>query len=100
MFSLIDRLALGGPGAGEPDVTIPAAGACPVSGITADTNFFRSEWPTPGRVFDASALPGFPKGVPQLPVNKDYWNRPIVVYPGATSPGRHCRSTLSLTVIP
>lgn len=38
----------------QPDVVIASTGRCPATGITADTNFFRSTWPTPGKVIDAS----------------------------------------------
>ena len=37
----------------EPTVTVPTEGAtCPVSGITADTQFFQSTWSIPGKVFE------------------------------------------------
>ena len=34
----------------DPSHPLHAPGLCPATGITADSNFYRSEWPIPGKV--------------------------------------------------
>lgn len=46
-------------------------GKCPATGITSDTNFYKSQWPIPGKIFEVgSYLPPVNKTDPQPPTTE------------------------------
>ena len=71
----------------QPDVIIAATGACPATGITSDTNFFKSSWPVPGTVIDATDPKYGLVGVPTWAhgTSKDYYGGPTMVYANAAA---------------
>jgi hypothetical protein len=81
---------------GQPEAIVAATGKCPATGIDHNTNFFKSTWPSQGKVFDCTD-PRF--GMPPCttaPRSSDYYLHGQISCPDATLAAQACINAASL----